>query len=86
MRVLIVGAGASGMMAAIAARRQKSEVVLFGQLKEPGKKIMATGNGKCNFTNRFLSCENYSAQEPDFVDAVLQQFSNQDAIRFFYDL
>lgn len=86
MRVLIVGAGASGMMAAIAARRQGSEVVLFEQLKEPGKKIMATGNGKCNFTNRFLSCENYSAQEPDFVDAVLQQFSNQDAIRFFYDL
>ena len=86
MRVLIVGAGAAGMMAAIAAKRQGSEVVIFEQLKEPGKKIMATGNGKCNFTNRFLSCKNYSALDLNFVDTVLQQFSNQDAIQFFYDL
>ena len=76
MKVLIVGAGASGMMAAIAAKRQGNDVVLIEQLKEPGKKIMATGNGKCNFTNRLLSREHYCSIDPNFVDHVFKQFSN----------
>ena len=86
MKVLIVGAGASGMMAAITAKRQGNDVVLIEQLKEPGKKIMATGNGKCNFTNRLLSREHYCSIDPNFVDHVFKQFSNQDAIQFFYEL
>ena len=86
MKVLIVGAGASGMMAAIAAKRQGKEVVLIEQLTEPGKKILATGNGKCNFTNRFLSHEHYCASSSNFVDAVINQFSNQDTIQFFYEI
>lgn len=50
------------------------------------KKILATGNGKCNFTNRFLSHEHYCASSSNFVDAVINQFSNQDTIQFFYEL
>ena len=86
MSVIIIGAGASGMMAAIMARKQGSEVVLLEHLKEPGKKILATGNGKCNFTNRFLSMDNYPISNPQFVEEVIKQFTNEDIIQYFFQL
>lgn len=86
MKIIIVGAGAAGMMAAIAARKQGKEVIILEQLSEPGKKIMATGNGKCNFSNLHISVDHYKTSDSDFVQNVLEHFSNKDAIRFFRDL
>ena len=50
-QVVIIGAGASGMMAAIMAARNGATVTVLEQNEKPGKKICATGNGKCNFSN-----------------------------------
>ena len=50
-KVLVIGGGASGMMAAIAAAGQGAEVTILEQNEQLGKKILSTGNGKCNFTN-----------------------------------
>ena len=50
-QVVIIGAGASGMTAAIMAARNGAAVTVLEQNEKPGKKICATGNGKCNFSN-----------------------------------
>ena len=50
-RVIVTGGGASGLMAAIAAAENGAAVTILEQNEKPGKKICATGNGKCNFTN-----------------------------------
>lgn len=47
-RVIIVGAGASGLMAAITAARQGAAVAVLEQMEKPGKKLLVTGNGRCN--------------------------------------
>ena len=51
MKIAIIGGGACGMMAAIAAAEQKASVTVFEKNNKAGKKILATGNGKCNFSN-----------------------------------
>ena len=54
-RVVIIGGGASGLMASIAAAENGAAVTILEQNEKPGKKICATGNGKCNFTNLQLN-------------------------------
>ena len=51
-RVIVIGGGASGLMAAIAAARQGAKVILAEKNRQAGKKLLVTGNGRCNFTNR----------------------------------
>ena len=51
MDVIIIGAGASGLMAAITAANQGAKVTVIEHENKPGKKILVTGNGKCNITN-----------------------------------
>ena len=53
-QVTIIGAGASGMTAAIFAARQGAQVTLLEHMDRVGKKILSTGNGKCNLSNRFM--------------------------------
>ena len=52
MDVIIIGAGASGLMAAITAANQGAKVTVIEHENKPGKKILVTGNGKCNITNK----------------------------------
>ena len=52
MRVLVIGGGASGLMAAIHAARAGAEVTILESMEKPGKKLLATGNGRCNLTNQ----------------------------------
>ena len=59
MKVGIIGAGASGMMAAVTAAEYHAEVTLFEKNDRVGKKILATGNGKCNLGNLDFSMEKY---------------------------
>ena len=63
-KVLVAGAGAAGMCAAIMAARQGADVTLFEKNDIAGKKISMTGNGRCNLTNEAMSpsCYNLSAQ------------------------
>lgn len=82
-RVLIVGGGASGLMAAIMAAREGAEVTILEHNERPGKKICATGNGKCNLTNTEMPADAFRGTDAEFVQDVLKQFPVAETIRFF---
>ena len=84
--IIIIGAGASGMMAAITARRAGAEVILIEHNDRVGKKILSTGNGRCNFTNIAQEPICYHSEEAGFPWQVIEQFTAQDTIRFFSEL
>jgi len=83
MDVIIIGAGAAGLMAAISAAREGAKVLVLEHLDQPGKKILATGNGRCNFTNKIMGTEYFECSDPSFVTKILNAFSQTDAIKFF---
>lgn len=85
-KVVIVGGGASGLMAAITCQKQGKHVVIIEQKEKAGKKILATGNGKCNFTNLYQDDSCYRSSEPAFPKKALQQFDQQAVVQFFEDL
>lgn len=78
--VLVIGAGAAGLMCAIQAgyRGRRVEVVDMG--KKPGRKILISGGGRCNFTNENASPENYLCANPHFVKSCLSRFTQHDFI------
>ena len=84
MRVIIIGGGASGLMAAITAARNGAKVTVLEHQNQVGKKILITGNGRCNFTNADAdSLSHYYATDKDFVGGVLSRFSVCDILSFF---
>lgn len=85
-RVVIIGGGASGLMAAIQAARAGAAVTVLEQNKKTGKKILATGNGRCNLTNIRQEPSCYRSADPQFPWKILQKFSFSDTIRFFSEL
>ncbi len=85
-QVLIIGGGAAGMVAAIAAARLGAEVTILEKNPRVGKKLLATGNGRCNFTNIHTDISCYFGSNPGFADSALSRFTPQDAIRFFEKL
>ncbi len=80
--IAIVGAGASGMAAAISAKKENSKlrIVLIEALPRVGKKILATGNGRCNLTNLNAAPESYNT---DFVSSVLRELPPKKVLEFF---
>lgn len=84
--VVVAGGGAAGMMAAIACKKQGSQVLILEKKERIGKKILATGNGKCNFTNRFQDASCYRSDNEGFPTYALEQFTAEDAIAFFEEL
>lgn len=82
--VCIVGGGASGMMAAIAAARAGACVTLLEQNDRFGKKIFMTGNGKCNLTNLNMAASFYdTTKENSFVQKILEAFGEKELLAFF---
>ncbi|HHY81686.1 MAG TPA: NAD(P)/FAD-dependent oxidoreductase [Clostridiales bacterium] len=81
--VLVVGGGAAGMIAAISAKNHGADVTILERNPRVGKKLLATGNGRCNYTNINASAEYYNGNNPKFVYAALAAFSAQDAVLFF---
>lgn len=81
MNIMIIGAGPAGMVAAINAKNENNNVILIEKNDRVGKKLLATGNGRCNYTNLYLSENNYSS--PSFVKKTLEEFSNDDLINYF---
>jgi len=84
-RVIVIGAGAAGMMAALKAAEQGAEVLLLEKMAAPGRKILITGKGRCNFTNR---CEladfpKFFPNNGAFLYSALRAFGNQELIDFF---
>ncbi len=85
-RVIVVGGGASGMMAALSAKMNGADVILLERNDRVGKKILATGNGRCNYTNRFLSINNYYGNNTKFPYSGLSTFNVDMTIDFFEKL
>lgn len=82
--IAIIGAGASGMMAALTAAEQTdNQILLFERQARPGRKLMATGNGRCNLTNRGAAPEHYHSETPGFADAVLASFPPEETLAWF---
>ena len=87
MKVIILGGGASGLMAALsAARDARNTVTILERQSRVGRKLLATGNGRCNLTNLQLSPARYHGQDPAFAQAALTRFGVQDALEFFHGL
>jgi predicted Rossmann fold flavoprotein len=76
--VVIIGAGAAGMMAAIRVGQRGRSVMLLDHAKAPGEKIRISGGGRCNFTNIHAGPKNYLSSNPHFAKSALARFTPQD--------
>ena len=83
MDVLVIGAGASGLMAAITAAKNGAKVTLLEKGAKAGRKLAITGNGRCNLTNTKIDEESFRGEHPDFAFGAFGQFDVQDTVRFF---
>lgn len=83
IRIGVIGGGASGIMAAIQAANEKASVTILERKDKIGKKILATGNGRCNFTNKNMSASCYYTDDISFVEETLNTFSKEDLLNYF---
>lgn len=79
--VLVVGAGAAGMMAAIEAGRRGRRVLVVDHAERPGEKIRISGGGRCNFTNLGCGPANFLGENPRFATSALRRYSQHDFIK-----
>ena len=70
--VVVIGAGAAGLMCAIEAGKRGRKVIIIDHANKPGKKILISGGGRCNFTNLNVSSENFLSQNPKFCKSATQ--------------
>ena len=85
--VLVIGGGASGILAALtAAEDPQNKVLLLERQQRIGRKLLATGNGRCNLTNTGAAPERYHGEEPDFVRPALERFPPEAALDYFRKL
>ncbi|HEY6000431.1 MAG TPA: NAD(P)/FAD-dependent oxidoreductase, partial [bacterium] len=84
--VIVVGGGAAGMVAAIAAARLGAAVALLERMPRVGKKLLVTGNGRCNLANARLEPGRYHGENPAFAGAALAAFGLAETLRFFAEL
>lgn len=78
--VIIIGAGAAGLMCAIEAGKRHREVLILEQSSKPGKKILMSGGGRCNFTNYNIHPANYISRNPHFCKSALSRYTQWDFI------
>ena len=78
--VVVLGAGAAGMMCAIEAGKRGRRVVLLDHAERVGKKILISGGGRCNFTNIHCRAENFLSENPHFAKSALARFTPSDII------
>ena len=79
--VLVIGAGAAGMMCAIEAARRGRRVMIIDHAKTPAEKIRISGGGRCNFTNLHTTPENFLSENPHFCKSALKRFTQHDFIK-----
>lgn len=83
VKIAVIGGGAAGMVAAIAARYKGADVIILEKNLRVGKKILATGNGRCNLTNINAGLSCYHGKNPGFARAALSSFDIKKTIDFF---
>ena len=87
MVIAIIGAGASGMAAALAAsENENNQVILLERQARVGRKLQATGNGRCNLTNIHAAEGGYHGEHPEFVDSAITAFNPADTLQWFTSL
>ena len=85
-KIIVIGGGASGMVAAITAARNNSQVTLLEQKSELGKKILVTGNGRCNFTNNIMQVDCYYCKDKEFIANIIESYPTKKITDFFHEL
>lgn len=85
-QVIIIGGGASGLAAGIAAAMEGAQVTILEHMDRVGKKILSTGNGRCNMTNLSVREEHYRCSQRQFPMKVLDRFSVWDTLTFFDEI
>ena len=78
--VVIIGAGAAGLMCALTAGQRGRKVLVLDHAERMGNKILVSGGGSCNFTNLYLESEHYISENPHFCKSALSRFSQYDFI------
>lgn len=93
MEILVIGGGAAGLTAAIAAARRGARVTLLEKMKRPGTKLLMTGNGRCNLTHldpamasSYASVSGTPEETEAYASRVLRRFGAEDTLRFFLEL
>ena len=84
--VAVIGGGASGMMAAVTAAQNGADVTLIEHGDRIGRKILSTGNGRCNFTNVLQEPFCYHSDDPEFPWRVVEKFDARSIIAFFLQI
>ena len=79
-QVVIIGAGAAGLMCALTAAGRGREVLLIDHANKPGKKILMSGGGRCNFTNMYTEPSNFLSHNPHFCKSALARYTQWDFI------
>ncbi len=79
--VMIIGAGAAGLMCAIEAGKRGRQVIILDHANKPGKKILMSGGGRCNFTNHEIHPDKYLSQNPHFCKSALSRYTQWDFIK-----
>ena len=78
--VIVIGAGAAGLMAALFAGQRGRRVLLLERANRAGKKILMSGGGRCNFTNLYVEPEHFLSANPHFCKSALSRYSQWDFI------
>ncbi|GAW87863.1 conserved hypothetical protein [Bathymodiolus platifrons methanotrophic gill symbiont] len=82
--VIIIGAGASGLMCAIEAGKRQRGVLVLEHANKPGKKILMSGGGRCNFTNYSVEAEHYLSQNAHFCKSALSRYTQWDFLELIH--
>ena len=85
-QVLVLGGGASGLAAALAAARAGARVTVLERNAKPGKKLLATGNGRCNLDNTGIAPERYFTSDPAGLKPLLAAVNAADPLGWFESL
>ena len=84
--IAVIGGGAAGFMAALTAKENGANVIILERKDRVLKKVLATGNGRCNYTNTGIKITNYYGENPEFAEKALKIFTNKDTMEFFEKL
>lgn len=84
--IIVIGAGAAGIMAAITAARNHAKVTILEHTDRIGKKLLATGNGRCNMTNLSQSPDDYRSENHNFPMQIISQFDEKKVLQFFEEI
>lgn len=86
LNIAVIGGGASGLFAAISAKNENTDVTIYEKEKRVGRKILATGNGRCNMTNTTASYNDYHSLDIKFIYPMIERFWVDQTLDFFENI